>query len=84
MTINRVIMSVFLMLMPLSAYAYIDPGVMGAVFQSLYVLIFGFIMAWVIRPWEYIKSFFRSKESINTDRSAEEAKLKDKGFESKE
>jgi hypothetical protein len=40
------------------AYAYIDPGILGVLYQAAYALIFGTFLALVIRPWQYLKGVF--------------------------
>jgi len=41
----------------MNAEAYVDPGVGSALFQALYALIFGSVFAWILKPWQWIKSF---------------------------
>ena len=40
------------------AYAYIDPGILGVLYQAAYALIFGTFIALVMRPWQYLKGIF--------------------------
>jgi hypothetical protein len=47
-----------LLLVSSPAYAYIDPGVLGVLYQAAYALIFGTFVALVIRPWQYLKGIF--------------------------
>lgn len=58
---------------PALAFAYIDPGILGALFQSMYVAIFGFLAAWVFKPWQYIKSWLRIKK--HPEKSDENAEI---------
>jgi hypothetical protein len=47
-----------LILISRPAYAYIDPGILGVLYQAAYALVFGAFVAIVIRPWQYIKGAF--------------------------
>ena len=50
-------MSVTIFTYPGTAYAYIDPGIMGILYQMAYAILFGGAVAWVLKPWRYLKSF---------------------------
>lgn len=41
------------------AYAYVDPGFLGAMYQMIYMFIFGVLAAWVMKPLKIIGEFFR-------------------------
>ena len=45
-------------LIPRPAHAYVDPGVLGVVYQFLYVVLLGGVAAFILRPWNYLKSRF--------------------------
>ena len=47
-----------LLLITSPAYAYVDPGVLGVLYQAAYALVFGALAAFVLRPWQYLKSLF--------------------------
>jgi hypothetical protein len=47
-----------LLLVSSPAYAYIDPGILGVLYQAAYALIFGAFVALVLRPWQYLKGVF--------------------------
>jgi len=49
--------------MPSLAHAYVDPGIVGAFFQVVFVVIFGSLLAFIVKPFEYIKSLFRKNKS---------------------
>lgn len=49
------------------AFAYMDPGIVASLFQSLYVIVFGVAAAWIIKPWIYIKSLFIKKSDIEDE-----------------
>ena len=51
-----------------NSYGYIDPGILGALYQIVYVFIYGSLLAWIIKPWRYIKSFFNNEEDIDKNR----------------
>lgn len=41
------------------AQAYIDPGVGSSLFQAAYALVFGTVMAWVLRPWTLLRAWWQ-------------------------
>jgi hypothetical protein len=47
-----------LLLVPSPAHAYIDPGILGILYQAAYALIFGTFVALVLRPWQYLKGLY--------------------------
>ena len=53
------------MLLLLSARldAYVDPGIVGALFQSAYAMVFAAVSLWILRPWRYVRSLFRWRAS---------------------
>lgn len=62
-----------------SAHGYIDPGLIGSLYQSLYIIFMGVIGFLIFKPWDYLKSLFskplekkedsksKSKDSISSD-----------------
>jgi hypothetical protein len=59
-----------LVLISSPAYAYIDPGILGVLYQAAYALVFGAFVALVLRPWQYMKGIFakltgRSRDAGN-------------------
>jgi len=50
-----------LILYPTPAWAYVDPGIMASLYQLVYVLIFGVLLGWIIKPYRYFRSFFKSE-----------------------
>jgi hypothetical protein len=40
------------------AFAYIDPGIIGGLYQVLYALFMGFVGMFIFKPWRVIKAFF--------------------------
>ncbi|MBF0142906.1 MAG: hypothetical protein HQL59_05550 [Magnetococcales bacterium] len=51
-----------LALTPGDAWAYVDPGIIAALFQAGYAAVFGLLAAWVFRPWRYLSSLFGRKK----------------------
>jgi len=49
----------FIFLLPATAHAYVDPGFLGSLYQMAYVLVFGVLAGWVLRPYRYITSMFK-------------------------
>jgi hypothetical protein len=49
--------------------AYVDPGIVGALYQAAYALVFGALTAWVFRPWRYLVSLFRRRRADVTSAS---------------
>lgn len=45
------------------AYAYVDPGFLGSLYQMVYMLIFGVFAGWVLRPYRYIAALFHKLKS---------------------
>lgn len=39
-------------------FAYVDPGIIGALYQMIYVAIFGVVAAVIFKPWGFIKAQF--------------------------
>lgn len=62
MRCSQQLVLILILIVPIDSYAYVDPGIVGALWQGFYVLIFGIISAWVIRPWMFIKSLFHKQE----------------------
>ena len=47
-----------LLLVAVPAHAYIDPGVLGMLYQGLYVLVLGGFATFVLKPWRFLKARF--------------------------
>jgi hypothetical protein len=71
MRTNYLPVLIILLFLPSSAFAYVDPGIVGALWQWFYVLIVGAISAWVIRPWAYVKSFLTKKKTAEISENNE-------------
>lgn len=56
-----------LLLISSPAYAYVDPGLLGVLYQAAYALIFGTFIALIVRPWHYIKTIFGRVTGRGTD-----------------
>jgi hypothetical protein len=59
LTLKFAILVLALLLMPRTAQAYVDPGILSVLFQGLYVAVFGVAAAYILRPWTYLKSLFK-------------------------
>ena len=40
---------------PKTVYAYVDPGFISVLYQFAYVVIFGALASFVLRPWRFLK-----------------------------
>lgn len=57
-------------LFPETSHAYVDPGFLGALYQVVYMFIFGVLAVWVLKPFKIIGTFFkRIKARFKTGRS---------------
>ncbi len=41
--------------------AYVDPGLVGVFFQSIYAMLFGGAAMWILRPWRWLRGLGKSK-----------------------
>ncbi len=39
--------------------AYVDPGLVGVFFQSIYAMLFGGAAMWILRPWRWLRGLGR-------------------------
>lgn len=59
-------LTLFFMLLPGLAYAYVDPGVVGMLLQGIFVVAFGFFFTIIVKPYNKIKAFFtKNKDKKN-------------------
>ena len=49
------VLFLFILVLPAPALAYDDPGILEVLYQAMYVFIFGSLVAWILRPWNYVK-----------------------------
>ena len=56
---NELVFGLCLCLPWTQAHAYIDPDIVNVLYQILYVTVFGAIVGWVARPWDYLRSLYR-------------------------
>lgn len=73
--IKRMTLLILFVFYPSVSFAYIDPGILSIVTQSLFAIVSGGIAAWVLTPWKLLKSFicqiFSKKESLKiTEKTA--------------
>ena len=48
-------------------FAYVDPGFFGSFYQAAYVLVFGVLLGWVLKPYQFLKGLFtRKKEGLQS------------------
>lgn len=84
MRCSQQLVFVLMLIVPIDSYAYIDPGIVGALWQGFYVLIFGIISAWVLRPWMFIKSLFHKQEESSFSENDDNAPtFSDRGSDKK-
>jgi hypothetical protein len=43
-------------------FAYVDPGFFGSFYQAAYVLVFGVLLGWVLKPYQFLKALFARKD----------------------
>jgi hypothetical protein len=51
------------LLFPRNAHAYVDPGIVGVLFQYIYVAAFGLLTLLFVRPVRAVKNAFRRLRS---------------------
>lgn len=57
----------FVLLFPSISFAYVDPGILSVIAQSIFALIAGGIMTWVVMPLHKVKDFFSKLFGKNSD-----------------
>jgi hypothetical protein len=63
-------------------FAYVDPGIVGALYQMVYVAIFGVVAAVIFKPWGFIKAQFirlTGRRAAAPDTPADPARPPDDG-----
>lgn len=60
------------LVVPQDAWAYIDPGIISALYQSGYALVLGILAAWVFKPWQYLKSRFKRNQAPDGEKIVED------------
>jgi len=51
------------LLFPGTACAYVNPGIQASLYQVFYIIFFGFLLGWMIRPWRFLAALFRKIKS---------------------
>ena len=51
------ILVALLVAVPHGAHAYVDPGILGSLYQALYVLIVGSVASWIFKPWRVLSAW---------------------------
>ncbi len=59
--------------LPGTAHAYVDPGVLGILYQAAYALLVGGMAALILRPWRYLRGLFGRAPKTKNDQSRTEA-----------
>ncbi len=67
--LNIVGLAILIAIVPRTGYAYVDPGIASAVLQGLFVIVFGGATAFLLRPWTWFKSVFRSAKEQGSEES---------------
>jgi len=66
-TINKgtwgLLVAIALWSFPERTHAYVDPGLLGSLYQIIYILIFGVLAGWVFRPFKFISMKFKELKS---------------------
>lgn len=70
---NKIVTVICLMLLfvPTISYAYIDPGMVGMLFQTVLAFIFGVLLFWFTKPFRYFKNLYlkmKEKSSSKKDK----------------
>lgn len=52
-----IILLTLFIIFPKISFAYIDPGILSILFQSIFAILAGGAVAWVLTPFHVIKSF---------------------------
>ena len=52
-----------IVLVPEPAHAYVDPGFLGALYQMVYMFVFGVLAVWVMKPFKLMAAFFRKMKA---------------------
>jgi hypothetical protein len=52
----RIAIFLILFFLPWTAYGYVDPGILSALYQLFYISIFAILSVIIFRPWALLKS----------------------------
>ena len=50
-------------------YGYIDPGLIGSLYQSLYIILMGAVGFLIFKPWIYLKNLFSKPLGKKVDKT---------------
>jgi len=56
---------------PERAHAYVDPGLLGSLYQIIYVFVFGILAGWVLRPFKYISAKYKELKTRFSSKNPE-------------
>ena len=57
------LMAIAIWTFPERAHAYVDPGLLGSLYQIIYIFIFGVLAGWVLRPFKFISMKLKALKS---------------------
>lgn len=58
---------------PSHAHAYVDPGLVSMVLQGAFAAVAGFVAAYVIGPWQWLKSLFKKSASSTKTQTSQQS-----------
>jgi hypothetical protein len=75
-SVNRGSQRIFLLALlfwalPERAHAYVDPGLLGSLYQIIYVFVFGILAGWVLRPFKYISAKYKELKTRLSSKNSE-------------
>jgi hypothetical protein len=63
------IIFIVLLTLPTTALAYVDPGLVPALSQLIYVFFSVILLGWILRPFRFLRGLFSRKSKGGTDSS---------------
>jgi hypothetical protein len=69
---KRIVYGIFsvvliILTLPRPLFAYVDPGIIGMLFQAGFAIIFGFLLVIVTKPFKMIRSLYRKLRGIKSE-----------------
>lgn len=74
--IQSFVLAVVFFLYPTASFAYIDPGVLSMLMQSIFAVVAGGVVAWVVTPWKVLKHYICSLFKKEQPESSKNVKKK--------
>ena len=56
---KSIVAGLVLAVCPHNCYAYVDPGIISVLVQTIFSIIAGIVAVWILAPWQAIKSLCR-------------------------